>query len=106
MKHKLTASVVLLILSSPLCLAQASQPADANDWKPSSLNQPGKQYPQVTSDGRVRTSISASQAQNVLLDIGAVKYPVPSANLVRAGMAAEPAKMVAPEGGLDYNSSR
>ncbi len=76
MKHKLTASVVLLILSSPLCLAQASQSADVNDWKPSSLNQPGKQYPQVTSDGRVRTSISAPQAQSVLLDIGAVKYPL------------------------------
>jgi enterochelin esterase-like enzyme len=76
MKHELTASVVLLILSSPLRLAQASQPADANDWRPSSLNQPGKQYPQVTSDGRVRTSISAPQAQTVLLDIGAVKYPL------------------------------
>jgi enterochelin esterase-like enzyme len=76
MKHKLTASVVLLILSSSLGLAQASQPADANDWKPSSLNQPGKQYPQVTSDGRVRTSISAPQAHSVLLDIGAVKYPL------------------------------
>ncbi|MBN1509528.1 MAG: hypothetical protein JW955_21955 [Sedimentisphaerales bacterium] len=76
MKHTLTASVVLLILSSPLCLAQASQPWDANDWKPSTLNQPGKQYPQVTSDGRVRTSISAPQAQSVLLDIGAVKYPL------------------------------
>ncbi|MEN6335990.1 MAG: malectin domain-containing carbohydrate-binding protein, partial [Phycisphaerales bacterium] len=76
MKRKLTAPALLLILSSPLCLAQTSQPADANDWKPSSLNQPGKQYPQVTSDGRVRTSISAPQAQKVELDIGAVKYPL------------------------------
>ena len=64
MKHKRTASVALLVPSSPLCLAQASQPADANDWKPSFLNQPGKQYPQVTSDGWVRTSISAAQAQS------------------------------------------
>jgi len=76
MKRKLTVPALLFILSSPLCLAQTSQPADANDWKPSSLNQPGKQYPQVTTDGRVRTSISAPQAQKVELDIGAVKYPL------------------------------
>jgi enterochelin esterase family protein len=75
-KWKLTALVLLVLLSSPLGLAQTSQPADANDWRPSSLNQPGRQYPQVTSDGRVRTSISAPQAQKVELDIGAVKYPL------------------------------
>jgi len=76
MKRNLTIPMFLLILSSSLSLAQTSQPADANDWKPSSLNQPGKQYPQVTSDGRVRTSISALQAQKVELDIGAVRYPL------------------------------
>jgi len=75
-KWKLTPLVLLVLLSSPPSLAQTSQPAYANDWKPSSLNQPGKQYPQVTSDGRVRTSISAPQAQKVELDIGAVKYPL------------------------------
>jgi len=76
MRHNLTALVLSLALSSPLCLAQTSPPAEANDWKPSTLNQPGKQYPQVTSDGRVRTSISAPQAQKVELDIGAKKYPL------------------------------
>ena len=76
MKRHATGLVLLLTFSGSLCLAQASKPADANDWKPSSLNQPGKQYPQVTSDGRVRTSISAPQAQKVELDIGAVRYPL------------------------------
>jgi len=76
MKRHLTGLVLLLTFSGSLCLAQTSQAAEANDWKPSSLNQPGKQYPQVTSDGRVRTSISAPQAQKVELDIGAVKYPL------------------------------
>jgi enterochelin esterase family protein len=76
MKRNLTAVVLLLAFSGSLSLAQTSQPADANDWKPSSLNQPGRQYPQVTSDGRVRTSISAPQAQKVELDIGAVRYPL------------------------------
>ena len=46
------------------------------DFKPSTLNQPNKQFPQVNSEGRVRTRVSAPQATTVLLDIGAVKYPL------------------------------
>ncbi len=76
MRGNLIALVLMLTLSGSLRPAQASQPADANDWRPSTLNQPGRQYPQVTSDGRVRTSISAPQAQKVELDIGAVRYPL------------------------------
>lgn len=45
-----------------------------DDFKPSSVNQPGKEYPQVNSEGRVRTQISAPEAKMVQLDIGAVKY--------------------------------
>jgi enterochelin esterase family protein len=44
------------------------------DFKPSSVNQPGKQFPQVNSERRVRASISAPQALRVQLDIGGVKY--------------------------------
>ena len=44
------------------------------DFKPASTNQPGKQYPQVNSEGRVRASISAPEAKRVQLDISAVKY--------------------------------
>jgi enterochelin esterase-like enzyme len=44
------------------------------DFKPSSVNQPGKEYPQVNSEGRVRVQISAPEAKMVQLDIGAVKY--------------------------------
>lgn len=60
------------MLAGQFCLAQA--PAVRNDFKPSSVNQPGKQYPQVNSEGRVRVSISAPQALKVQLDIGGVKY--------------------------------
>ncbi|MBP8305078.1 MAG: esterase [Phycisphaerae bacterium] len=74
MKPNLPVLALSIALSAAFCLAQTGQ--DANDWRPSSLNQPGKQYPQVTSDGRVRTSISAPQAQKVELDIGAVRYPL------------------------------
>jgi hypothetical protein len=50
------------------------QPSAVEDFKPASTNQPGKQYPQVNSEGRVRASISAPQALKVQLDIGAKKY--------------------------------
>jgi enterochelin esterase-like enzyme len=76
MNHRLITILFATVIICGACFAQSDQSADANDWKPSSLNQPGKQYPQVTSDGRVRTSISAPQAQKVELDIGAVRYPL------------------------------
>jgi len=76
MSHRLAVILAAGVLTGGTCLAQTGQPADANDWKPSSFNQPGKQYPQVTSDGRVRTSISSPQAQRVELDIGAKRYPL------------------------------
>jgi enterochelin esterase-like enzyme len=44
------------------------------DFKPSSVNQPGRQYPQVNSEGRVRAQISALDAKYVQLDIGGKKY--------------------------------
>jgi len=44
------------------------------DFKPASSNQPGREYPQVNSEGRVRARISAPEATRVQLDISAVKY--------------------------------
>src|SRR5579859_5855087 len=72
MKTTIPALVILLSCSA---IAQTNQPA-VEDFKPSSLNQPGKQYPQVNSERRVRARIVAPQAQSVMLDIGAVKYPL------------------------------
>jgi enterochelin esterase-like enzyme len=76
MKQHLTGLLLLLTFSGSLCLAQASQPADANDWKPAVTNQSGKQYPMVTSDGRIRARVTATEAQSVLFDVNAVKYPL------------------------------
>jgi enterochelin esterase-like enzyme len=70
MNRNLTALVLSLALSGPLCPAQAGQPAEANDWKPSTLNQPGQQYPQVNSEGRARFRIVAPQAQSVSVNLG------------------------------------
>jgi hypothetical protein len=68
-------SILLIVMSvSGTCFAQSVQTAVVEDFKPASTNQPGKQYPQVNSEGRVRASISAPEAQRVQLDISAVKY--------------------------------
>ncbi len=61
-------------MSGALCPAQTNQTVE--DFKPATSNQQGKQYPQVNSEGRVRARIVAPQAQSVLLDIGAIKYPL------------------------------
>jgi len=66
--------IVATVLTSGICFAQTNQSAVVEDFKPSLVNQSGKQFPQVNSEGRVRVSISAPQAQKVQLDIGAVKY--------------------------------
>lgn len=54
---------LVCILFPQLGLAQTVEPAD--DWKPASTNQPGKEYPQVNSEGRVRFRIVAPNAQSV-----------------------------------------
>ncbi len=50
------------------------------DFKPSALNAvvngQMKPYPEVNSQGRVRTRFVAPNAQSVLLDIGGVRYPM------------------------------
>ena len=63
-----------LLTAGSLSSGQDAKQAGAEDFIPSTLNQPGKQYPQVNSKGRVRASISAPQALKVQLDIGGVKY--------------------------------
>jgi enterochelin esterase family protein len=55
-------------------ISTTNEPAD--DWRPATSNQQGKQYPQVNSEGRVRTRVSAPQAQSIQLDIGGVRYPL------------------------------
>ncbi len=71
-KTILTISLAVLMAGVP-CAAQ-TQSNVVEDFKPSSVNQPGKEYPQVNSEGRVRVQISAPEAKLVQLDIGAVKY--------------------------------
>jgi enterochelin esterase-like enzyme len=64
-----TAIVGVALLAGLAAMAQTNPPA-VEDFKPSSLNQPGQQYPQVNSEGRARFRIVAPQAQSVTVNIG------------------------------------
>src|SRR5579864_2704246 len=75
MKSNLSLLSFACMLSVGVCVAQTNPPV-VEDFKPSSLNQPNKQYPQVNSEKRVRARVLAPQAQSVMLDIGGVKYPL------------------------------
>jgi enterochelin esterase family protein len=73
MKKQVLIILLAVLLTGGVCSAQ-SQTNVIEDFKPSSINQPGKEYPQVNSEGRVRAQISAPEAHKVQLDISAVKY--------------------------------
>jgi enterochelin esterase-like enzyme len=70
MKHFRTVLVLLMSLGITLCLAQTNQSAIKEDFKPSTLNQPGREYPQVNSQGYARFRIEAPQAQSVSVSLG------------------------------------
>lgn len=71
-KHKTLAAIFIALNLGSMGFAQTGTVLE--DFKPSEVNQPGKLYPQVNSERRIRTSISVPQATNVQLDIGGVKY--------------------------------
>ncbi|MFY9153579.1 MAG: alpha/beta hydrolase-fold protein [Prolixibacteraceae bacterium] len=70
---------ILLIVFATLfikgiCLAQSTQTGVTEDFKSSSVNQAGRQFPQVNSERCVRARIFAPEAKKVQLDLGGVKY--------------------------------
>ena len=70
MRLYLIVFVLLMTLSGSLCLAQTDQSTITNDFKPSTLNQPGQEYPQVNSQGYARFRIVAPLAQSVVVSLG------------------------------------
>ncbi len=74
MRNYATMILLMLTLSVWTGKAQTTPPAVVEDFQPSVVNQPGKLFPQVNSEGRVRVQISAPEALKVQLDISAVKY--------------------------------
>lgn len=70
MKKYFTTIALAQIFAASMCLAQTSQPTIAEDFKPSILNQPGQEYPQVNSQGYARFKIIAPTADSVRVSLG------------------------------------
>jgi len=66
MKLKQILMFCLVALAGNICLAQDIK----EDFKPSVLNQPGQQYPQVNSQGYARFKILAPKADSVRVSLG------------------------------------
>src|SRR6187549_4207363 len=60
----------LLLLIGSWAFSQSDQPPIKEDFKPSTLNQPGQEYPQVNSQGYVRFKINAPAADSVRVSLG------------------------------------
>lgn len=69
MNLKTLAIVAAAILFSGTGFAQTS-PSIKDDFKPSTFNQPGQEYPQVNSQGYARFRIVAPLAQSVVVSLG------------------------------------
>src|SRR6185369_13455152 len=70
-------AILSLALWTSLSAVAQTNELVVEDFKPSALNQPGKQYPQVNSERRVRARVVAPQAQSVVFEfLGGAKYPL------------------------------
>lgn len=65
-----------LFTSTVAAITATELEAGDDAFTPSALNQPGRDYPKVDTAGRVKVRVVAPDAKEVLLDIGAVKYPL------------------------------
>ena len=70
MNRKFLAFCFSALLVGSVSFAQTTPPAIVEDFKPSTLNQPGQEYPQVNSQGYARFRIVAPQAQSVVVSLG------------------------------------
>ncbi len=63
--------LVLIVIAAGIhCFSQNTPPAIIEDFKPSALNQPGQEYPQVNSQGYARFKIIAPSADSVKVSLG------------------------------------
>ncbi|WP_138478314.1 alpha/beta hydrolase-fold protein [Dyadobacter bucti] len=70
MKKQCLTLLVTASLTIGATWAQVDMPAVKDDFKPSELNQPGQEYPQVNSQGYARFRIKAPQADSVRVSLG------------------------------------
>lgn len=70
MKKNFLGTALLFMFSGLVCLAQTTQPAIIEDFKPSTKNQPQQQYPMVNSQGYARFKVTAPEAKSVVVSLG------------------------------------
>ena len=70
MNNKQLLFILAIMLTCSICFSQNKQPAVLEDFKPSTLNQPGQEYPQVNSQGYARFKIIAPSADSVKVSLG------------------------------------
>lgn len=70
MKYRHLIMLSAMLVGGSLCSAQNDKPVIKEDFKPSTLNQPGQEYPQVNSQGYARFRIIAPEAQSVVVSLG------------------------------------
>ncbi|HEY5508890.1 MAG TPA: alpha/beta hydrolase-fold protein [Paludibacter sp.] len=70
MKNKFLVALFATILMSGFMFAQSNLPAIIEDFKPSSVNQPGQEYPKVNSQGYASFRIIAPHAQSIVVSLG------------------------------------
>ena len=68
--HRTIVTVLTILAMGASWGATAGEAAIKDDFKPSTLNQPGQEYPQVNSQGYARFRIVAPQAQSVSVSLG------------------------------------
>ena len=73
LRNRIAVIFLIVLMTGGFCFGQTPTKI-VEDFKASSVDQPGKDYPQVNSEGRVRVQISAPGANKVQLDISAIKY--------------------------------
>jgi enterochelin esterase-like enzyme len=62
--------LLVVLITGGICLAQTDKPTITDDFKPSTLNQPGQEYPMVNSQNYARFRIVAPDAENVIVSLG------------------------------------
>ncbi len=68
MKNTFRKIILLVALSSGICFAQTTSVLE--DFKPSTFNQPGQEYPMVNSQGYARFKILAPAADSLRVSLG------------------------------------
>ena len=70
MKYRHLLAILVIMITGSICSAQTDKPTILDDFKPSTKNQPGQEYPQVNSQGYARFHIVAPEAKSVVVSLG------------------------------------